>query len=309
MIVFKICEMKFAYLIVAHGSFKLLDKLVVALDMPKADIFLHVDAKVGFFDIDRYEHATRYSRVFVIDKRIDVRWGSFSQVEATFCLLEYAKSKGNYDYYHLISGIDLPIKSNEYILQFFKDNDGKEFVGFDSYYTPQILKKRLGYYHLINGNLMKKSKRWYYLNQAIVKIQQIFGVSRKPLYDEYRGGSNWFSITDALVTELLKKKDVLLKTYRYTFCPDEAVIQSFIFNSPFYKNVYRLSKDGCMRHVVFNSYGSCQTWRLEQFDEIMNSPYLFARKFDENDVELIEKILRERKSFLQINKKKRGDDL
>lgn len=291
--------MKFAYLIVAHGSFLLLEKLVEALDMPNADIFLHIDAKVKDFDVSRYEHVVSSSKLYILDKRIDVRWGSISQVEATFSLLEYAKSKGNYDYYHLISGIDLPIKSNAYILQFFENNQGKEFLGFDSYYTPRILKNRLGYYHFVNGNLMKKSKFWYYLNQSLVKIQKALCVSRKMLYKEYRGGSNWFSITDALVTELLANKDLLLNAYRYTFCPDEAIIQSFVFNSSFYSNVYRLSKDGCMRHVIFDSYGSCQTWRMDQLAEIMNSPYLFARKFDEHDVELINRILVERNGFFE----------
>lgn len=286
--------MRFAYLVAAHGSFVLLEKLIAALDMPNADIFLHLDAKVKIFDFSKYERITNFSKLYVTEKRIDVQWGGVSLVEATFNLLEYAKSKGNYDYYHFISGIDLPIKSNAYLLHFFEENKGKEFIGFDTYYTPDILKKRLAYYHLINGNLMKNNKRWYYVNQLIVKLQQIIGVSRKGLYKEYRGGSNWFSITDALVTELLKKKNVLLNAYRYTFCPDEAIIQSFVFNSSFYKNVYRLSKDGCMRHVVFDAYGSCQTWRSDQYDEIMSSPYLFARKFDEKDVELIDKILEER---------------
>ena len=39
-----------------------------------------------------------------------------------------AAIKGNYDYYHLISGMDLPIKTQKEIHEFFENNKGKEFI-------------------------------------------------------------------------------------------------------------------------------------------------------------------------------------
>ena len=38
---------------------------------------------------------------------------------------------GNYDYYHLLTGVDLPLKSNDEIDQFFRQNNGAEFISFD----------------------------------------------------------------------------------------------------------------------------------------------------------------------------------
>lgn len=38
---------------------------------------------------------------------------------------------GPYAYYHLLSGQDLPIKSQDYIHQFFEEHQGKEFVGIN----------------------------------------------------------------------------------------------------------------------------------------------------------------------------------
>lgn len=46
-------------------------------------------------------------------------------------LLKYACSQNKYAYYHLISGVDLPIKSQNYIHSFFKKNAGKQFVVLD----------------------------------------------------------------------------------------------------------------------------------------------------------------------------------
>ena len=38
---------------------------------------------------------------------------------------------GHYNHYHLLSGQDLPIQSQETIQKFFLKNSDKEFVGFD----------------------------------------------------------------------------------------------------------------------------------------------------------------------------------
>ena len=55
------------------------------------------------------------ARLFVLEQRLDVRWGDISVVKAELLLLETASMKGPYDYYHLLSGVDLPIKSQDYI--------------------------------------------------------------------------------------------------------------------------------------------------------------------------------------------------
>ena len=61
--------MKSAYLIVAHGNFNLLKKLILQLDHPSNDIFIHIDKKVKSVDYKEYELLTRHSKVVCLRKR------------------------------------------------------------------------------------------------------------------------------------------------------------------------------------------------------------------------------------------------
>ena len=70
----------------------------------------------------------KYSNIHVF-KKVDVGWGEDSQIECEMFLFNEAYKKGPFDYYHLLSGVDLPLKSNDYIHDFFDQNKGKEFVG------------------------------------------------------------------------------------------------------------------------------------------------------------------------------------
>jgi len=66
----------------------------------------------------------------MLSDRVDVRWGDLTVVEAEYKLFEAAKAKGPYQYYHLLSGVDLPLKSQDYIHEFCDRYGGKEFIGY-----------------------------------------------------------------------------------------------------------------------------------------------------------------------------------
>ena len=65
-----------------------------------------------------------------IYNEVDVYWSHFSQVQCELFLLKEAVKKDEFAYYHLLSGMDFPIKSQKYIHQFFEENAGKEFVDY-----------------------------------------------------------------------------------------------------------------------------------------------------------------------------------
>ena len=66
-----------------------------------------------------------------------------------------AAIKGNYDYYHLISGMDLPIKTQKEIHEFFENNKGKEFIHFG---TNEDARKRCQYYWFYQEKLGNVAK-------------------------------------------------------------------------------------------------------------------------------------------------------
>ena len=119
---------KHAYLIMSHNDFYILEKLLRLLDDRRNDIYVHIDKKVKNFDFKYFKKICKHSEVKFI-KRIKVYWGGYSQVQCELNLLEEA-IKNNYEYYHLLSGVDLPLKKQDNIHIFFKQNNGKEFIRF-----------------------------------------------------------------------------------------------------------------------------------------------------------------------------------
>lgn len=141
-----------AYLIIAHNNFEQLQLLINLLDDDRNDIFIHIDKKVKELPL----LTTNKSKLFILDKRIDVRWGDVSQLETEIILFETAIKHNHYEYYHLISGVDLPIKPNDYIHNFFNINKGKEFVGF-SEVDSEKLKWNVCYRHLLTKHYRQKN--------------------------------------------------------------------------------------------------------------------------------------------------------
>ncbi len=60
-----------------------------------------------------------------------ISWGHFAMVEAELELLR-AAVPGGYDYYHLLSGVDVPVKTRAYIENYFTRAPGRNYVSFFS---------------------------------------------------------------------------------------------------------------------------------------------------------------------------------
>ena len=108
---------KNAYLILVHQNTYSLEVLLKLLDDEQNDFFIHVDKKFNNFDYQKYSNMISKSSIYYLkdDNRVDVVWGGYQQIEAEYELLKEATNTGNYAYYHLLSGQDLPLKSNKYI--------------------------------------------------------------------------------------------------------------------------------------------------------------------------------------------------
>lgn len=98
-----------AYLIIAHDQFDLLESLLKCIDDERNDIYIHIDSH-SKLDISRIQSVLQNSRVEFVP-RIHIRWGGFDMVRCEYELLEAAfESRHEYDYVHLLSGADLPLK-------------------------------------------------------------------------------------------------------------------------------------------------------------------------------------------------------
>lgn len=111
---------KHAFLIIAHTDWSLLKTLVSLLDYELNDIYIHIDAKVPAKAIP--DIICSKSNLYMLEHRISVAWGDISVVEAEYLLFEIAYNNSHYGYYHLLSGVDLPLKSKEYICSLAKNS-------------------------------------------------------------------------------------------------------------------------------------------------------------------------------------------
>lgn len=274
-----------AYCIIAHTDAYCLRKLINCLDDKRNDIFILFDKKSDLFESD---FSTLHSKITIIpkDESIDIRWGAFSQIEAEFKILNTAKESGKYEYYHLISGQDLPLKSQNYIHSFFKAlPPGTNLIGFKDYSSndKRNILKRVVPYHFFRNNLRPHNKLSRFLYRSIEEIsshtQRILGL-RINKNVEYRKGCNWVSITDNFVSYLIENYKFTKEILGKAIICDELYIQTMVWNSKYRDTVYNYKDEytGCMRDIDWDR-GNPYTWKTEDFEHLKNSDRLFARKF------------------------------
>lgn len=280
--------MKSAFLISAHNNFEILDMLIKTLDYEDNDIYIHIDKKAGEIDYSRFENLTSFSKVVCLRDRMDVAWGDVSQIEATSFLLQ-AALVGGYDYFHLISGADFPLMSNRRISDFLNHHNGTEFIGFSS--NKDDLKKKLGVFHLISSNLTRRFFLLKVINKLIIEIQWYTGIRHFRCMENFYKGCNWWSITEELAQALYKNRTSILQTYKYTSCADEVFLQTYVqHNKKFKKKLYKQNgRYCCMRHIDWQR-GNPYTFRDTDYNELINATAFFARKFDSNNLKLLQRI-------------------
>lgn len=288
-----------AYLIIAHNKFNQLKKLLQVLDDPRNDLFIHIDKKsLHNFCLDDVKQILKYSKIYLIENPVSVIWGSESQIVAELLLLKKATNTNQYDYYHLLSGIDFPLKSQEYIHNFFDNNKGKEFI---EYCFNNNIEKRIQYYYFFNKFIGKPNtipkKIVNIIEKISIKIQEVLNLKRYPNKIFYKG-ANWFSITDKCARYIINKKEEILQTYKNSFCCDELFVQTIIYGTQFYDNLYftnhnskEYSNLSIMRYIDWKR-GNPYTFKSIDYDNLINSPYLWGRKFDEDiDSKIIDKLI------------------
>lgn len=277
--------MKHAYLIVAHNEFGLLEKQMRLLDDPRNDFYIHIDKKVKDFPFDTFHSFLQHSKVYYID-RLDIRWGDYNMIRCELNLLE-AAMKGNYRYYHLLSGVDLPLKSNDEIHAFFRENDGKELVQYWPMVDPYLV-NRTGRFHLIHLKTSRYSAVRAFGKLAYLPIRALHRCGYVRPWDPDRTfayGGNWFSITHDLAQYVLSQKNWIHSRFRMTECADEVFLQSVVADSAFREKLYYPKTErnsmGNMRMVDWVRTNGKNPWtfRMEDYESLIHSPCLFARKF------------------------------
>lgn len=278
-----------AYLIMCHNNFSHLCKLISELDDVRNDIYIHVDKKVlDCPHLNLKTSVTKANLYFV--RRISVNWGGYSQIRAELILLSEA-TKVYHSYYHLISGSDYPLKSQNYIHDFFSEHYGDEFIGYDPDACRANFLDRVRYYYCLQDIIGRNSGKFfgfcYIVQEKLLYIQKKICVNRiKNFPVKIFKGTNWFSITHDLAMFLLSKQKIIKHLCRYSLCADEIFVQTIAMISPYKENIVEDS----LRYIDWER-GNPYTFTSNDYEALKMTDRLFARKFDEQiSVDIIDKL-------------------
>ncbi len=275
---------KHAFLIMAHNQYPLLAKLVSLLDDERADIYLHIDKRSKKPEGLSVQRSKLY---FIKSKKI--YWGGYSQIDCELRLLKAALPQ-KYEYYHLLSGSDLPLKTNDELNAFFDEHKGENFISFDPRFVPNgaEVDNKLRYYRFWQDGGKRNVKR--ICNKLSLALQRALRVNHlKKIKLPIRKGANWFSITHDLAAHVLANESTVKKYFRYAYCPDEMFLHTLATSSPFCDSVV----NDALRYTDWSgeAEGHPKTLTGEDYEKFMGSGAFFARKFSLTaDSEVVERV-------------------
>lgn len=283
--------MRHAFLIIAHNNWDLLMRLVKKLDSSNNDIFIHIDKKSDISNeiMDEIRCSCNISKVEFIE-RYNVNWGGYSQINSTLRLFERAR-KGAFDYYHILSGIDFPIKPMKEIDKFFEQNKGYEFVHFCTDEFTKANSDRYAQYHWLQEKVGRNQKGiLYYLEKVSVKIQKnVFQINRAKKYKDvdFKCGSNWCSLSHEFVNYLLENENKIKKMFSHSCCCDEFYIQTMLYNSRFKNRIYKWNDKNNLDidnlRAIDWERGNPYTFQEDDYEELVKSNNLFCRKVSDQE--------------------------
>jgi len=221
--------------------------------------------------------------------------GGGSQVKAELNGFEYIIGIGNYDYIHLLSGVDLPVKTQDYIHDFFEKNIGSNFIGFSMSYENIVnLQSKTQYFHPFpnyarhRNIILRKSASLF--RKVVVGIQKRFKITRNWGMELYKG-ENWCSITYEFAKYLVERKKFIIHKFQGVICADEIYKQTLIMGSPFKDTVLDQTDFKPSTRKIDWDRGNPYIWRINDYNELINTKCLFARKFSsDTDKQIIDKI-------------------
>ena len=281
-----------AYLVMAHNQIELLIELLKSLDVNENDIYLHIDAKSDI-DINNLNNVVKQADLYFTD-RISVYWGGYSQIEATLILLKEA-IKTKHVYYHMLSGVDLPLKNIKQINAFYNKSD-REFIRFFSqekaiYEYP----RRFEYKNIFRDKFGRSNSVWKYVNRICYEFQRLLKIKDDRLKGCFFLGYSSWDITHELAQYVVEKQDYIRKTFKWTSCCDEVFLNTLIYGTKYWSRLYipysefGTGMEANMRYINFKNDdgGSPYTIRKDDIQGLIESELNFARKFDENNYNAI----------------------
>lgn len=219
--------MKQVFLIHAHKDLVQLNALLARLCDPDFVLYLHLDRKW------QLDPALVDQRAHQVAPRVDVRWGAYSQVQATLASLRYVLAREpDFDKLVFLSAQDYPVLSRGALKQALAAARGVELIdtvaigpgGWPAAYRYQ--------YFYREGSALPLRLACALANRALRLLRR---TRRFPAGLQPYGGSTWWTLSRPCLAELLALADArpeLARFFRTVLCADEMFFQTLVMASP-----------------------------------------------------------------------------
>jgi len=297
--------MEKAYLIMAHKDPHQLLRLVTRLNDGASEFFIHIDKKVEF---SPFQIVKELGEIVHFIERSDSKWGRYGTIKPFLSGMKAVKnSPKKFDRILLLSGQDYPIKSNAYINDFFKNAPHSVFI---NYFPIPNYKKWPG---SDRGGLYRVDKyyfgtKWYefFCSKSLNLLSTYIPFLRRKIPGGMKpfAGQTWWNLDMYALNYILDydaKHPEYLAFHRHTFVADELYVQMILANSKDEK-LLRSIENSEKRFTIWEKANSAHPKILgkSDFEAILSSDDLFARKFDEKaDAEILDLI--DHKILWQVN--------
>ena len=264
--------MRQAILITAYKDIRHLERLIRYFDSD-FEVFIHIDKKCSedFSSLVNQEHVHLYDRY-------NIAWGDVNHLKAILLLMHESYKNTDLEYFHLITGSDYPIPPLPAFKDFCEQHRGDNYVEHFPLPHPDWGKEggmdRIQYYWLQPSYRVKHNRFIY----NTIKLQRMLGIKRHFNYfggKIYGGGTYWSVSREAVgkALEYLDRNPDYLRRFRMTSIAEEICLTSL------WAGIGMPMHNDYKRYIDWGADGgNPQTLTEKDYDNIVNSGALFARK-------------------------------
>ncbi len=265
-----------AYFLLVHRFPAQFKRLFTAIYAPGNQYVVHIDKSSGpGLAAELTSFLEPYQSVSILEPQ-DALWGGYSLVDAELRgMARLLEMDSRWTHYINLSGQDFPLKSQNYIRQFFDDNPGMQFIRTldQRKERPETL-NRLSHIFVEENGKMRATG-----------IARPFLTGDTPFI-----GTQWKAVTRSFCEHVCHSPEVdrFKDFYRNSFIADEAFFQTVMMNSGDQGSV--VNDD--LRMIDWVPDGIIKlrprNYDMADIELLKNSSNLFARKFDaETDTRIL----------------------
>lgn len=256
------------YMILVHRYPEQFKRLFNAINDSQNQYVVHVDKNSGAdLEAEVREFLSPYANAELIRSEKAI-WGGYSLVDAELRGMEHLLQMGAWSHFINLSGQDFPLKSQEWITAFLDANTDRQFIKVCDQHRdrPDTMHRLDEYVVELERSIERTSHLRPYLDDVVPYI-----------------GNQWMIVTRAFCEHVCYHPTVdrFKRFYANTLIADEGFFQTVMMNSGVKNEI--VSDD--LRMIDWIADGEIKlrprTYGSDDAAELLSSPNLFARKFDQ----------------------------